>query len=173
MLILFQKYALQGVRGLLEFESSWPDLNDKIVDKCLHLLLSASQPNILRPATAIIHKLVMASPESRRLQVQLTGKGKAKETDPIEEDTQEKPSSLLLGFEKVFARIQAMGFAEQGSGSGGAPGFLKVITKRLEGTGDLELVAQRCATELLGSIVLTWHQPWSHQCLFTFWTARE
>nr|KIR86243.1 hypothetical protein I308_03187 [Cryptococcus tetragattii IND107] len=57
-------YALQGIRGVLEYESAWADLTDTFITRILLLLIHANQPNVLRPATAIVRKLVTSLPLS-------------------------------------------------------------------------------------------------------------
>nr|XP_031861447.1 uncharacterized protein CI109_003051 [Kwoniella shandongensis]KAA5528519.1 hypothetical protein CI109_003051 [Kwoniella shandongensis] len=154
-------YALQGVRGILEFESGWGDLSDTLIDQILHLLITASQTNILRPATAIIRKLVISSPQlapetnphiaGMKLPVTPYGavrkdrKSKGKGKEKLGEDE----SVNQYGFDRVYGRIKAMGIVgghdeegHDGQTLGAVEYLFKVVTKRLEGTGDLELVAQ-------------------------------
>jgi hypothetical protein len=126
---------LQGVRGILEFESSWSDLTDLFVDQILHIVVYNSQPNILRPATAIIRKLVISTSQVDTGVRDRKGKGKAG-AKPKNEATFDNP----FGFDRIFKRMKHNDI--EGS-SNGAAGLFKVVTKRLEGTGDLELVAQR------------------------------
>ncbi|WVF65412.1 hypothetical protein IAT40_000139 [Kwoniella sp. CBS 6097] len=145
-------YALQGVRGILEFESGWGDLSDTFIDRLLHLVISASQPNILRPATAIVRKLIISSP-------QFTGEGVAGLKMPVtpygqvkkdrrskgkgKERAVDADSVNQYGFDRVYKRIKGVIDPEGGDhGLSGVELFFKVVVKRLEGTGDLELVAQ-------------------------------
>ncbi|ORX39155.1 hypothetical protein BD324DRAFT_618673 [Kockovaella imperatae] len=130
-------YASQGVRGILEFESGWEDLTDEFINRVLHLLISGTQPNILRPTTAIVRKLIISSPQvdiaRQRAHLRARSKGKGKE-----KETPEPPTSPLIqyGFDKVFLRMEGV------ESTDGAMGVFRVVVKRLEGTGDLELVAQ-------------------------------
>jgi hypothetical protein len=153
---------LQGVRGVLEFESSWADLTEAFVDRVLHLLVSAAQPNVIRPATAIARKLVISSPhfsgdfhnpKSPGPRIRRKSKGKEKEKEKGTTATtsslvmspnpdQEQPSNQY-GFESIFVRMCLVGSTLDGEEGSGGERFFRIIVKRLEGTGDLELVAQR------------------------------
>ena len=129
----------------MEFESGWEDLSDNFIDRCLQILTTASQPNVLRPATAIIRKLVISSPQVDRSQnrkAQAKGKSKAKEKN------RESFTSTVTkyGFDKIYLRMESW---ENGEVSDGALRVLRVVVKRLEGAGDLELVAQRCVRRCL------------------------
>ena len=111
----------------------------------LALLTSSSQTNILRPATAIIRKLVASSPQSvgkgvanRIPKASSIGKGKEKA------ENTEGVGGARCGFDQVYKRMEAMGPASV-NGVSGARRVLTVVVKRLEGTGDLELVAGRRA----------------------------
>lgn len=111
----------------------------------LALLIHATQPNVLRPTTAIVRKLVISPSQARgegsgwkspALSSLSKGKGKGREDEPNTPD---------LGFDAVFARMEELE-REGGSGTAGQEGperVFRVVAKRLEGTGDLELVAQR------------------------------
>lgn len=101
-------------------------------------MVSAGQPNVLRPATAILRKLVISS---QQLDKRSKGKGKARARDRGEEWV--TADTAYFGFSKVWARMQVA--QTSADGTIGCAGVLKVITKRLEGAGDLELVAQRSA----------------------------
>ncbi|KAK8844114.1 hypothetical protein IAR55_006908 [Kwoniella newhampshirensis] len=153
-------YALQGVRGILEFESGWGYLSDTFIDQILSLLITASHPNVLRPATAICRRLVISSPhlvlESKPniagLKMPVTpygtvrkdqrSRGKGKERSGDEESVNQ------YGFDRVYGSIKGMGIvapsedSHEVQTSGAVEYFFKVVVKRLEGTGDLELVAQ-------------------------------
>ncbi|ORY33129.1 hypothetical protein BCR39DRAFT_521383 [Naematelia encephala] len=128
-------YALQGVRGIMEFENGWNDLSDTFVDRILEILVSSAQPNVIRPATAIIRKLVISNSPSAAKGKGKTGKGKEKAADG--------EASNRFGFDRVYVRMEQVGstLKEEG-GSAGRALVLKIVIKRLEGTGDLELVAQ-------------------------------
>lgn len=128
------QYALQGVRGLLEFEAAWADIGDDFIDRLLVLLVTVQQTNVLRPATAVIRKLVISTSQA---EAKSRGKGKARIASASNGD-EEKHS---IGFERVWARMQVLDVSVEGPRS--ASGVFKVLSKRLEGTGDLELVAQR------------------------------
>jgi len=47
------------------------------------------------------------------------------------------------GFEMIFVRMCLVGDTLDGEEGSGGERFFRIIIKRLEGTGDLELVAQR------------------------------
>ena len=128
---------MQGIRGLLEFEAAWNDLSDTLIDRVLALLVSAPQPNVLRPATAIIRKLVISASQFAS-STRSKGKNKARDDAGTDMATQ---SRVGFGFDRIWRRMQNAVLSEEGPK--GAIGVLKVISKRLEGAGDLELVAQR------------------------------
>jgi engulfment/cell motility protein 1 len=68
------------------------------------------------------------------------GKGKARargSRDRVDTPEMNNP----FGFGRVWARMAVLHTEEEGQS--GAAGLFKVVVKRLEGTGDLELVAQR------------------------------
>ncbi|WVQ81129.1 hypothetical protein IAT38_003251 [Cryptococcus sp. DSM 104549] len=169
-------YALQGVRGILEFESGWGDLSDTFIDRVLTLLIDASQPNILRPATAIIRKLVISSPqlanESTGLRMTSNayasmrndrkGKGRGKDG----KDGKDKEAEVnQYGFERVYGRMKGLGIVYTGDngeyGAQAAEYVFKIVVKRLEGTGDLELVAQSLG--LINACLRSGHQENSRQ----------
>jgi hypothetical protein len=50
-----------------------------------------------------------------------------------------------FGFDRIWGRMQNVVLSEEGPNE--AVGVLKVLSKRLEGAGDLELVAQRWVQE--------------------------
>ena len=112
----------------------------------LHQLISASQPNVLRPATAIVRKLVISSPQvnkvRKRAESKAKDKGKGKEKEGAI-DVREPLASPMVqyGFDKIYMRME--GVQVPGDGDDGAFGIFRIVVKRLEGTGDLELVAQR------------------------------
>ncbi|WVR08927.1 hypothetical protein IAU60_005986 [Kwoniella sp. DSM 27419] len=148
-------YALQGIRGILEYENGWSDLSDAFIDRMLHLIISASQPNVLRPATAVIRKLVISSPQftgegvaGLKMPVTPYGQGKKDRKDVKgKERAADLDSNNQYGFDRVYRRTKALvqteGEEHQGHhGFSGVELFFKVVVKRLEGTGDLELVAQ-------------------------------
>lgn len=130
-----RQYALQGIRGLLEFEAVWADLDDTLIDRLLVILVTVQQTNVLRPATAIIRKLVISSP---RLDQRAKVKGKGRVTEGVSTDTGVKN---WFGFDRVWTSMQVLDVSVEGPRS--ASGVFKVLSKRLEGTGDLELVAQK------------------------------
>lgn len=47
------------------------------------------------------------------------------------------------GFDKMFIRMSLVGDSLDGEEGSGGERFFRIIVKRLESTGDLELVAQR------------------------------
>lgn len=51
--------------------------------------------------------------------------------------------SSQYGFERIFLRMMSVGESLDGEEGSGAERFFRIIVKRLESTGDLELVAQR------------------------------
>ena len=132
------QYALQGMRGLLEFEAPWQDLGNIFVARILALLVSQAQPNVLRPATAIARKLVIGSsngPSDRK------GKGKAKAKGKEREHGE---ATFQFGFDRLYLALKDYGETLQDEHGGtGAEKAMRVLVHRLEGTGDLELVAQR------------------------------
>jgi engulfment/cell motility protein 1 len=150
---------LQGVRGVLEFDSSWADLTDDFVDRVLYLLVSAGQPNVIRPATAIVRKLVISSPHfsgDLRHPKSPGPKVKHRKSKGKEKATAITPNSMLTspgpineylsdqyGFDKMFMRMSLVGDSLEGEEGSGGERFFRIIVKRLESTGDLELVAQR------------------------------
>ncbi|KAL7421273.1 hypothetical protein Q5752_004158 [Cryptotrichosporon argae] len=133
-------YALQGIRGIMEFEHGWSDFTDDFIDRIILVLASPSAPNILRPATIILRKLVIASPSAQQTEgggSTYTRKGKAR-------DVEEGINSY--GFERVYSRVRVVGnkVPDEQGGTGPEKVF-RCIVKRLEGTRDLELVAQSLA----------------------------
>ena len=107
----------------------------------LVLLLSTSQTNILRPATSILQKLIISSIQSngeaaalRTPKARIKGKGKEKTTFP--------DSLHRYSFDQMFRQMGTMGL-DEATGMRGVARIMAVLAKRLEGTGDLELVAQR------------------------------
>lgn len=59
-------YALASLQSLTELESGWDNLTADDVSRLVKLVSSpATQINVLRPATAILRKLVLSGPESR------------------------------------------------------------------------------------------------------------
>ncbi|WWC72975.1 uncharacterized protein I206_106939 [Kwoniella pini CBS 10737] len=162
-------YALQGIRGILEFESGWGELSDQFIDRMLNLVITASQPNVLKPATAIIRKLVISSPQLNAKDNNLAGlkmpvtpygqtkkdrKGKSKEVTQVNQ----------YGFDRIYNRIKYVVGDDDGTDHRGISGvelFFKVVVKRLEGTGDLELVAQSLG--LINSCLRSGHQENSKQ----------
>lgn len=161
---LTSQYALQGVRGILEFEPAWASLTDAFVDRVLSLLVSNSQPNVLRPATAIVRKLVVASPHfsgelanpkapgSKVKNRKSKGKEKALTSTPntVVSDSTHLNETMInqYGFEKTYMRMCLVGETLDGEEGSGGERFFRILVKRLESTGDLELVAQRCVMTL-------------------------
>ncbi|GMK55300.1 hypothetical protein CspeluHIS016_0203560 [Cutaneotrichosporon spelunceum] len=139
-------YALQGIRGVMDYDNGWGEFTDDFIDRILIILASSSAPNIVRPATVIVRKLITASPKGH------SGKGK-----------QRAPSRDAVnnyGFDRVFARILVIGHkAPDEHGSSPAERIFKPIVKRLEGTRDLELSAQSLA--LINASLRSAHQEGS------------
>ncbi|ODO09557.1 hypothetical protein I350_03160 [Cryptococcus amylolentus CBS 6273] len=179
-------YALQGIRGILEFESGWSELSDTFIRRLLSILLSATQPNILRPATAILRKLVISSspfptstsasasasasaagPNGADLQSSLkpsqvpgyflsggSAKDRSKKTRNSKDNNRQSNGAALegkwYGFDRVYSLIKSLPLAGHPSSSSGsreeeesiknAEYFYKTLIKRLESTGDLELL---------------------------------
>ena len=127
-------YALQGIRGVMEYDNGWGDFSDDFIDRIIIILASSNVPNIVRPATVIVRKLIVASPKAYGGSSK--GKHKARENEAINQ----------YGFDRVFARICEVGHKVPDD-HGGAPAdrVFRPIIKRLEGTRDLELVAQSLA----------------------------
>ena len=164
------KYALQSIRGLLEYEASWSDITLALVDRIIMWITTSTAPNILRPATAILRKIFMSTlPASSLSQAAVAsgssrldkGKGTVTSAASSSDGLLAGHEALRFGFSDLCERIEHVGSGLHGaSGAGGVPelgpirqGGLtsgsgathvwKVVVKRLEGTGDLELVAQR------------------------------
>ena len=147
------------MRGILEFEPAWATLTDPFVDRVLALLVSNSQTNVLRPATAIVRKLVVASPHfsgdisnpkapgSKIRNRKSKGKEKAILGTPnsmaLDQETVTEVINNRYGFEKMFTHMCMIGETLDGDEGSGGERFFRIIVKRLESTGDLELVAQR------------------------------
>jgi hypothetical protein len=127
-------YALQGIRGVMEYDNGWGDFSDEFIDRIIIILASSSVPNIVRPATVIVRKLIVASPKAASGSAK--GKQKARENEAINQ----------YGFDRVFNRICEVGHKVPDD-HGGSPAdrVFRPIIKRLEGTRDLELVAQSLA----------------------------
>ena len=104
-------------------------------------MISAGQPNVLRPATAILRKLVISS---QQLVKRSKAKGKGRVRDGRDEGVV-VDDTAYFGFSRVWARMQIA--QSPTDGIIGSEGVLRVIAKRLEGAGDLELVAQRSAIQ--------------------------
>jgi engulfment/cell motility protein 1 len=116
----------------------------------------------------------MHNPKSPGPRIRRKSKGKEREK---EKGTPATTSSLLMspgpslelavnryGFEPIFMRMCLVGDTLDGEEGSGGERFFRIIIRRLEGTGDLELVAQRhgtwtCMTKLTSSLGLV------HICL--------
>ncbi|WVQ73600.1 hypothetical protein IAR50_003179 [Cryptococcus sp. DSM 104548] len=192
-------YALQGIRGILEFESGWSDLSDPFIRRLLSILLSATQPNILRPATAILRKLVISSAPAAAsasaanllasgtdLTTSLKGSqgyflggggGKGRNKKHRSKDNRHSNGATLevkyYGFDKVYSLIKSLPI-HSSSGSTSDPDsiknaeyFYKHLIKRLESTGDLELVAQSLG--LINASLRSGHQEGSPQYYELVW----
>lgn len=195
-------YALQGIRGVLECESAWADLTDAFITRILLLLIHATQPNVLRPATAIIRKLVIShpSPSHRDNPAELLlsasikapglkpvlgpgprhdvigGKNRAKRksrelTPPEKEQPHHYKGHSLYGFDKVYTLIKQLNIVSSGANDEGsvanAEYLFKILVKRLEGTGDLELVAQSLG--LINACLRSGNQEGSRQYYELVW----
>ncbi|ODO06045.1 hypothetical protein L198_01274 [Cryptococcus wingfieldii CBS 7118] len=196
-------YALQGIRGILEFESGWSELSDTFIRRLLSILLSATQPNILRPATAILRKLVISSPSpasasasAADLQSSLkpspgyflsggSAKDRSKTNRNSKDNRQSHGAALdskFYGFDRVYSLVKSLPLTttHPGSGSGSGSGsreegesiknaeyFYKSLIKRLESTGDLELVAQSLG--LINASLRSGHQEGSLQYYELVW----
>lgn len=150
---------MQGIRGILEFEPAWTNLTDPFVDRVLSLVVSNLQTNVLRPATAIARKLVVAAPHfsGDRSNPKAPGsKAKNRKSKGKERALLGTPNSMVVdldpgsevisdryGFEKTYVRMCLIGETLDGEEGSPAERFFRIVVKRLEGTGDLELVAQR------------------------------
>jgi hypothetical protein len=127
-------YALQGIRGVMEYDDGWGDFSDDFIDRVIVILASSNVPNIIRPATVIVRKLIVASPKA--FSGSSKGKHKARENEAINH----------YGFDRVFSRICEIGHKVPDEQAGApADRVFRPIIKRLEGTRDLELVAQSLA----------------------------
>ncbi len=127
-------------------QSGLGEVSDTLIDRLLLLLVTATQPNISRPATAIIRKLVIPSPHAaeenatqRTARDKANGKGKKRASDP--------EGSHRYGFNRIYGRMELLG-SDELSGVKGAARAMAVVVKRLEGTGDLELVAETWASRI-------------------------
>jgi hypothetical protein len=139
-------YALAGIRGVMDYDNGWGEFTDDFIDRVLIVLACSSAPNVVRPATVIVRKLITASPKSH------SGKGKQR--------AQQRDAVNNYGFDRVFARILAIGHkAPDEHGSGPAERIFRPIVKRLEGTRDLELSAQSLA--LINASLRSAHQEGS------------
>jgi hypothetical protein len=92
----------------------------------------------LRPATAIIRKFVISAPHLRSppgkpIQTPSRRKGKEKAEGPEEVDRR-------FGFDAIWRRMEGIGAGLEGEGNEMERAW-RVVVKRMEGTGDLELVA--------------------------------
>lgn len=132
----------------MDLETGWGDISDALIDRILCIMMDASLPNVLRPATTIVKKLVLSGPRISGDPAGLMpltpygkrGKAKAKGTDRVADPEDVR----VYGFGRIYARMEAIGGPDGVDGDpGGAHAMLKVVLKRLEGPGDLELVAQR------------------------------
>lgn len=129
----------------MDYDNGWGEFSDNFIDRVLVILASSSAPNVVRPATVIVRKLITASPKSH------TGKGKQRA---------QRDSVNNYGFDRVFARILAIGHkAPDEHGSSPAERIFRPIVKRLEGTRDLELSAQSLA--LINAALRSAHQEGS------------
>ncbi|ODN81097.1 hypothetical protein L202_03192 [Cryptococcus amylolentus CBS 6039] len=199
-------YALQGIRGILEFESGWSELSDTFIRRLLSILLSATQPNILRPATAILRKLVISSPSPASTSASASASagadlqsslkpspgyflsgGSTSAKDRYKKNRNSKDNrhsngaaleSKHYGFDRVYSLIKSLPLTttHPGSGSGSreeeesvknAEYFYKTLIKRLESTGDLELVAQSLG--LINASLRSGHQEGSPQYYELIW----
>ncbi|KAK4688356.1 hypothetical protein P7C73_g1754, partial [Tremellales sp. Uapishka_1] len=151
-------YALQGVRGILEFEHGWGDLSDTFISRLLLLIVSATQPNILRPSTAIVRKLVISSPQLGVDPSAVKSKGKKTRRGPEGEEVN------VYGFERIWGRMEWVGGeVKDDAGGRGTERLLRVVCKRLEGGGDLELAAQSLG--LINALLRSAYQEGSSQYL--------
>ncbi|KIR28517.1 hypothetical protein I309_02441 [Cryptococcus deuterogattii LA55] len=195
-------YALQGIRGVLEYESAWTDLTDTFITRILLLLIYATQPNVLRPATAIVRKLVTSLPLSSHHDNQpesslsastkapglKPGLGPEPRHDVIGGKTRAKRRSRELtlaekdrqhhhqghpsyGFDKVYTLIKQLNIVSSGEDNEGsvtnAEYYLKILVKRLESTGDLELVAESFG--LINACLRSGNQEGSRQYYELVW----
>lgn len=68
-------YALAGIQHLMDFDYGWGSLDEDFIFRVVQILTSSSLINICRPATAILKKLVEASPLSAPGVLASTSKG--------------------------------------------------------------------------------------------------
>ncbi|WVO22443.1 uncharacterized protein IAS62_003773 [Cryptococcus decagattii] len=157
-------YALQGIRGVLEYESAWADLTDTFITRILLLLIYATQPNVLRPATAIVRKLVTSLPLSshhnNQPEFSLSASTKAPGFMPglgpgLRHD--------VIGGSTIIKVIRE---DDEGSVTN-VEYFLKILVKRLESTGDLELVAESLG--LINTCLKSGNQEGSRQYYELVW----
>lgn len=148
------KYALQGIHGLLEYEAGWNGVEPSLIDRILTILCSNAQPNVLRPATAIVRDFVVSQPgssghettnayktplqPSRRNAPTFKGKERADPGTGMGMQSGDK----RFGFDAIWRRMESVGAGLEGEGNE-MERIWGVVVRRLEGTGDLELVAQR------------------------------
>ncbi|CCL98594.1 uncharacterized protein FIBRA_00596 [Fibroporia radiculosa] len=92
-------YALTAMQNLMELDRGWNDLDDEFILKIVQILSSKqSLINVCRPATAILKKLVEASPAST-LTANLASSSRGPPAPP--------PDSVYrYGFEVVFEQMR-------------------------------------------------------------------
>lgn len=136
----------------MEFEAGWNDISIPFIDRILTLLATSTSPNILRPATAITRKFVHSAPHLQNADMYATpgardkkrrGQTKGKEREILSYSNL-SGADEKFGFEAVWARMGAVGQMIEGDdGESEQEIVFRNILKRLEGTGDLELVSLR------------------------------
>lgn len=72
-------------------------------------------------------------------------KGKGKEQAKSKDVRNEEGSVNVYGFDRVYSRMKFVGYGNDNVGKD-VEGLMKIVLKRLEGGGDLELAAQRCVS---------------------------
>nr|ODO03704.1 hypothetical protein L204_00040 [Cryptococcus depauperatus CBS 7855] len=183
-------YALQGVRGILEFESGWSELTDPFILRLLNILISSSQPNILRPATAILRKLAISTPPTQAIagtgdngtgvssrQGYFLNGGKDRERSKGRRKDKEKGKDerRCYGFDKIYTLIKSLDLVHIGEDDenaiANAEFVFKILIKRLEGTGDLELVAETLG--LINACLRSGHQEGSRQYYELAWIVEH
>ena len=158
------QYALQGIRGILEFEVALRDITDDLVDRVLYILVTSGQTNILRPATSIVRKLVHSSAarDDGAMATSVTGPNLAKiASQDIDTPQKTAPnpfnftttrsakgkfravdeSSAVWSFSRVWDRLSRIADGGPGVGSA-AERLFNSLAKRLEPGADLELISQ-------------------------------
>ena len=140
LIIYASQYALTAMQHLMELDHGWDSLDDSFILRIVQILSSKqSLINVCRPATAILKKLVEASPASGPT-AHLASSSKGPPAPP--------PGSVFrYGFDAVFEQMRK------------ETRLLETVVDRL-GSADTTMALYRCA-----KIVL--HECVSERCSLT------